>query len=191
MRRLAHLSLSTVFLLICSAGVMAQENKCALTLNQSPEPGGLRLGMTEEQVRTRFKIIETEGADDYGVVTLRLDAAAIKGAEAPAVRDISIELIKARIVSIRLVYDASANAASYREFTERVSRSLKLSPVWKPVTLGSMVTGMMMECAGFKVSATLIGARIPVIYLSALEAEPTLSRRQAEKERRLRDFFKQ
>jgi len=191
MRRLIHLSLSIILLLIYGVGVMAQGDKCALSLGQSPGLVGLRLGMTEEQVRAGFKVIETEGADDFGVATLRVDATAVSGAESPAVRDISIELIKAKIVSIRLVYDASANAASYREFTERVSRSLKLPHVWKPVTLGSMVTGMMMECAGFKVSATLIGARIPVVYLSALEAEQTLSRRQAEKERRLREFFKQ
>jgi hypothetical protein len=188
---LAHLSLAAVFLLICSAGIIAQENKCALTLNQSPEPVGLRLGMTEEQVRARFKVIETEEADDYGVATLRLDPAASGRTESPMLRDISIELIRAKIVSIRLVYDASARAANYRDFTTRVSQTLRLPPLWKAVTVGSMVTGMMLDCAGFKVGATLIGARIPVVTLSALEAEQTLGRRQDERERRLREFFKQ
>jgi hypothetical protein len=168
---------------------MAQENRCALNLNQSPELGGLRLGMTAEQVRARFKIVEREPADDYGVASLRLEPALSQVKE--ALRDISIELIKERIVSIRLVYTASTSAADYREFTTGLSQSLRLPPAWKAVTVGSMVTEMKMECAGFKISARLIGAKIPVVYLSALEAEQTLSRRQAEKERRLRDFFKQ
>jgi len=169
---------------------MAQENRCALTLNQSPELGGLRLGMTIEQFRARFKIVEREPADDYGVATLQLEPTVGQVKEA-AVRDISIELIKERIVSIRLVYTASTSAADYRGFTTGLSQSLRLPPAWKAVTVGSMVTEMQMECAGFKISARLIGAKIPVVYLSALEAEQTLSRRQAEKERRLRDFFKQ
>ena len=190
MRCLSHLSLSILLLLVCSASVMAQENRCALNLNQSPELGGLRLGMTTEQVRARFRIVEREPADDYGVASLRLEPALSRSREA-TVRDISIELIKERIVSIRLVYTASTSAADYREFTAGLSQSLRLPPAWKAVTVGSMVTEMKMECAGFKISARLIGAKIPVVYLSALEAEQTLSRRQAEKERRLRDFFKQ
>jgi hypothetical protein len=191
MRRLARLSLSTIFLLTYSAAVMAQQNKCALTVGQSPEISGLHLGMTQEQIRARFKVIETEDADDYDVATLRLDPASQSLPDAAAVRDITLEFIRERIVSIRLVYRASASATKYREFTGSVSQALKLPPAWKAVTFGSMVTGMLMECAGFKVSATLIGARIPVLYLSALEAEPVLSRRQAERERRLREFFKQ
>jgi signal transduction histidine kinase len=189
-RLLINLSLSILLLLVCSGVVVvvAQENRCALTLGQSPELGGLRLGMTEEQVRARFKIIEREPADEYGVASLRLEPTVSQGTE--AVRDISVESIKERIVSIRLVYRATASAADYRAFTASVSQSLRLPLAWKAVTTGSMVTEMMMECAGFKISARLIGAKIPVIYLSALEAEQTLSRRQAEKERRLREFFK-
>jgi hypothetical protein len=189
-RRLINLSLSILFLLVCSRIVTAQENRCALTPGQSPELVGLRLGMTEEQVRARFKIIEREPADEYAVATLRLEPISSQGT-ATTIRDISIESINERIVSIRLVYRASTNAADYRAFTAGVSQSLKLPPAWKEIKVGSMVTEMMMECAGFKVSARLIGAKIPVLYLSALEAEQTLSRRQAEKERRLRDFFKQ
>jgi hypothetical protein len=188
-RRLGNLSRSLLLLLVCVASLPAQENRCALTLGQSPELGGLRLGMTEEQVRARFKIVEREPADEYGVASLRLEPPVNQSTE--AVRDISIELIKERIVSIRLVYRATANAADYRVFTAGVSQSLKLPPAWKRVTVGSMVTEMLMECAGFKISARLIGAKIPVLYLSALEAEQILSRRQAEKERRLREFFKQ
>lgn len=189
MKRLINLSLALLLLLVCSAALMAQENRCALTLGQSPEMGGLRLGMTEEQVRARFNIIERETTDEYAVATLRLEPTSSQGTA--AIRDISIELINERIVSIRLVYSASTSAADYRAFTAGVSQSLRLPPAWKAIKVGSMVTEMMMECVGFKISARLIGAKIPVLYLSALEAEPTLSRRQAEKERRLRDFFKQ
>jgi hypothetical protein len=188
-RPLAHLSLSLLLLLVCSACVMAQERGCALTLGQSPELGGLRLGMTGDQVRAQFKIVEREPKDDYGVTTLRLEPGS-QNTEA-AIRDISIELIKERVVSIRLVYTASTKTTDYREFTAGLSQSLRLPPAWRPIKVGSMVSEMMMECAGFKISARLIGATIPVVYLSALEAEQTLSRRQAEKERRLRDFFKQ
>lgn len=188
MRRPAHLSLALLLLLVCSTGLLAQENKCTLTLSQSPELGGLRLGMTEEQVRARFRIVEREPADEYGVASMRLEPTSSQGTGA-AVRDTSIELIKERIVSIRLVYRASERAADYTEFTASVSQSLRLPPNWKAIKVGSMVTEMMLDCLGFKISARLIGARIPVLYLSALEAEPTLSRRQAEKERKLRDFF--
>lgn len=192
MRRPAHLSLCVLLLLLCSTSIRAQEQRCTTTLGQLPELGSLSLGMTEGQVRARFRVVEEEPADDYGVAGLRLEPAASTGAQASStVRDIFIELIKGRIVSIRLVYMASANNLDYGEFTTRVSQSLKLPPAWKAVALGSMVTEMTMDCAGFRISARLIGAKIPVVSLSALEAEQTLSRRQAEKERRLREFFKQ
>ncbi len=190
MRYLARLSLSLLLFIICAAGVGAQETKCALSVGQSPELlRGLRLGMTAEQVKARFKIIETEDADNFGVAKLQLDPGH-EDFKSGAVRDIAIELINKKIVSIRLVYNPLDSPTNYREFTERLSKSLGLPQAWKSQTNGSTVTGMMMQCAGFKTSATLIGAKIPVVYLLALEAEPTLTKRQEEREKRLRDFFK-
>jgi hypothetical protein len=187
MRCHARLSLALVLFIICAATGTAQQTKCALTPGQSPKLSGLRLGMTLEQIKARFKIIEEEEADDFGVAKLQLDPSPDV---VEAVRDIAIELIRERIVSIRLVQNPLESTTAYREYTERLSGSLQLPQAWKPVTHGSTVTGMTMECAGFKVNATLIGMRIPVVYMYSLEAEPTLLRRQAEKEKRLRDFFK-
>lgn len=189
MRCLASLAFSLLLFIICAAAGRAQEAKCALTLGQSPELGGLRLGMAAEQVKTRFKIIEDEEADDFGVATLRLNPGH-NALEAEAVRDISIELIGERIAAIRLVYSPLDAPTNYREFTARLSKRLGLPLAWRPMTYGATVTGMMMRCAGFKVKATLIGMRIQVVYMYGLKAEPTLDRRQAEKERRLRDYFK-
>jgi hypothetical protein len=189
MRRLARLSLGLFLFIICVASARAQQTKCALTVGQSPKLGGLQLGMTLEQVKARFKIIEAEEADELGVAKLQLDPNQ-NAVEAEAVRDISIELIGEKIVSIRLVENPLESTTDYPGFTERLSKRLQLPQAWKPLTHGSTVTGMMMECAGFKISATLIGMRIPVVYLYGLEAETMLLRRQAEKEKRLRDFFK-
>lgn len=149
----------------------------------------MRLGMTSEQVRARFKVLETEPADEFGVARLRLQPAADYLA-AEAVNDIAVELIGERVVSIRLVYRPFALWKHQREFSDWLSGTLKLPRAWKPLMVGSIVTGMEMECAGFKLSAALIGVKIPVVYLSFLDAAPTLSRRQAERERRLREFFK-
>ncbi|MBA3766652.1 MAG: hypothetical protein H0W99_06625 [Acidobacteria bacterium] len=189
MRCLARLSLSLILFIICAAGGRAQETKCALSLGQSPELRGLRLGMTVEQVKARFKIIETEEADAFGVAKLQLDPGH-EGVKSEAVRDIAIELINERIVSIRLVYNPLDSPTNYREFTERLSKSLGLPQAWKSQANGQTVTGMMLQCAGFKISAALIGAKIPVVYLIGLEAEPTLTKRQEEREKRLRDFFR-
>ena len=189
MRCLAHLSLSLVLFIICAASGRAQETKCALAMGQSPELHGLRLGMTAEQAKARFKIIETEEADDFGVAKLQLDPGA-EGVKSEAVRDIAIELINERIVSIRLVYNLLDSPTNYQEFTERLSKSLGLPQAWKSLTSGQTVTGMTMQCADFKISAALIGAKIPVVYMIGLEAEPMLMKRQAEREKRLREFFK-
>jgi hypothetical protein len=187
MRRLARLSLALVLFIICVASGRAQQTKCALTPGQSPKLSGLQLGMSLEQVKARFKIIEAEEADDFGVAKLQLDP---NQNAFEAVRDISIELIGERIVSIRLVHNPLESTTNYLGFTERLSKRLQLPQAWKPLTHGSTMTGMTMECAGFKISATLIGMRIPVVYMYGLEAERTLGKRQAEKEKRLREFFK-
>lgn len=192
MRCTVRLSLSLVlFINIFAAGGRAQENKCALTPGQSPElRRGLRLGMNKEQVKARFKIIETEDTDGFGVAKLQLDPGH-EDFKSEAVRDIAIELINEKIVSIRLVYNPLDSPTNYKEFTERLSKSFGLPQEgWKPLTNGAIVTGMLMQCAGFKISATLIGSKIPVVYMIGLEAEPTLTKRQEEREKRLREFFK-
>jgi hypothetical protein len=190
MRYLLALSLSLLLVFVCAGLAWAQQNRCTLTATQAPELGGLRLSMTEEQVRARFKVIEVEPVDEFKVERLRLaQSGGRPGAD--AMRDISVDLIGGKVVAIRLVYNPAPVSKNQQELAEELSRSLRLPSAWKPVGVGSMVTGMLMECAGFKLSANMIGGRIPVVYLSSLEAETTLMRRQAERERRLRDFFKQ
>jgi hypothetical protein len=189
MKYLAGISLSLLLFITCAAAALAQQVKCTLPTTQSPQLQGLRLGMTTDEVSARFKIIETEPADEFKVERLQLEPARSQ-TEADAVRDLAVELIGRRVIAIRLVYNPSTTLENHEELAERLSRSLRLPAAWKPVNVGSMVTGMILECAGFKLSANLIGGRIPVLYLSSLEAETTLLRRQAERERRLRDFFK-
>jgi hypothetical protein len=190
MRYLLAFSLSFLSIFVCAGGAWAQQNKCTLATAQAPELGGLRLGMTEEQVSARFKVIEAEPVDEFKVERLGL-APGGNPLDTGSARDISVELIGRKVVSIRLVYNPASVAKTHEEFAAELSRSLKLPSAWKPVSVGSMMTGMVIECAGFKLSANLIGGRIPVVYLSSLEAETVLLRRQAERERRLRDFFKQ
>ncbi|HEV2915171.1 MAG TPA: hypothetical protein VGX92_17975 [Pyrinomonadaceae bacterium] len=188
MRYAASLCLALFLFIICADPGFAQE-KCTLTSAGTPEFEGLRLGMTTDQVKARFRVIETEAADDYGVTLLRLDPGR-DTFEAESIRDIAIELIGAKVAAIRLVYNPAAAPGNHQSFAEGLSKSLKLPQGWKAVTVGQMVTGMVMACADFKISANLIGGRIPVVYLSALEAELTLSKRRLEKEKRLREFFK-
>ena len=189
MKYLARFSVSLLLSLACASAAGAQETKCTLGSAQSPELRGLRLGMTSEQAKARYKVVEAEPEDEFHVIRLRLEPGDDQLA-AEAVRDIAVELIRDKVVTIRLVYSPTERWKDQHEFTEGLSKSFRLPPVWKPEKVGSTITGMMLECAGFKVSATLIGGKIPVLYLSSLEAEPMLLRRQAEKERRLREFFK-
>ncbi|HEY6190366.1 MAG TPA: hypothetical protein VIW80_22130 [Pyrinomonadaceae bacterium] len=189
MRCLAILSFSLLLCLACASAAAAQETKCALTTAQSPELRGLRLGMTTEQVKARYKILETEPVDEFHVTRLRLETGGDQLAP-EAVRDIAVELIGEKVMTIRLVYNPTETWKDQSEFTGWLSKSLKLPPTWKPEKVGVLVTGMLMECAGFKISATLIGGKIPVVYFSSSDAETILLRRQAEKERRLREFFK-
>jgi hypothetical protein len=189
MRYAAPLSLSLLLFMACAGRSVAQDIKCTLTIDQTPEVEGLRLGMTADQVKARFKIMETAPVDEYGVSLLRLDPGR-DTFEAESIRDIAVELIRGRVAAIRLVYNPSASPGNHQAFAEGLAGSLNLPQAWKAVTVGQMVTGMMMTCTDFKISANLIGARIPVVYLSSLEAELTLSKRRADKERRLREFFK-
>lgn len=189
MKYLARFSASLLLCLVSASALAAQETKCDLKSAQSPELRGLRLGMTADEARTSYKVLEAEPEDEFHVTRLRLEPGDNQLA-AEAVRDIAVELIREKVVTIRLVYNPTERWKDQREFTDGLSKSLKLPLVWKAEKVGSTITGMMMQCAGFKVSATLIGGRIPVVYLSSLEAEPMLLRRQAEKERRLREFFK-
>jgi len=189
MRYLLSLSFSLLLVLVCAGLAWAQQNRCTLAAAQAPELGGLRLSMTEEQVSARFKVMEVEPVDEFKVERLRL-APSGNPLATDATKDITVDLIGRRVVAIRLVYSPAPVPKNQQEFAEELSRSLRLPSAWKPVGVGSMVTGMVMECAGFKLSANMIGGRIPVVYLSSLEAEATLLRRQAERERRLRDFFK-
>jgi hypothetical protein len=188
MRCLARFCVSLLLCLTCAGAIAAQETKCTLTYAQSPELRGLRLGMSAQQLKAVHKILGTEPEDEFRVTRLRLEPGDQLAAE--AVRDIAVELMSDKVVTIRLVYNPTTDWKDQDEFTDGLSKALKLPRAWKPEKVGAAVTGMLMECAGFKVSATLIGGRIPVVYLAAKDAEPMLLRRQAEKEKRLREFFK-
>src|SRR5215213_7473563 len=101
MKYLARFSVSLLLCLACANVLAAQETKCALNAAQSPELRGLRLGMTADAARARYKVLEAEPEDEFHVVRLRLEPGDDQLA-AEAVRDIAVELIREKVVTIRL-----------------------------------------------------------------------------------------
>lgn len=172
--RFTRLLLATLFLLSGATFINAQENKCTLKTNQAPELRGFRLGMTVEQVKTRFpfvRIIDSGEFDFYK--TARVTDENLKAIDSfRGVQSVRLTFLDDRIISIVFGYDSSIEWKSDEQFSTRVGEMLKLPNAWQT---GMSGYNRQLECDGFHVRTSQ--NQINLANIAEIE---NLERRQRE-----------
>ena len=146
------------------------ENKsrpgCALSLAQSIDVGGLRLGMSIEQTQQLFPSLKVTKLEEQGVGTATLKSSELnyraesrsffEGAET-----VALEFTNGRLSFIRVNYPATDRWGSSDEFVSMIAEKLNLQGTWKRFydwetkTIRDIrdLRDQALECSGFRIVA--------------------------------------
>lgn len=179
----------------------ARQTSCAM--KQPPQVLGLRLGMSEGEVRAVFPRLSVSAPDEFGV-----GWGALRGGDVPAppdaragfgrVSDIGLEFTDGRLSYLRLGYPVTMRWKSSDEFLSRAAEWLDLPGGWKRFYDWEDKSfrdiedfrDQALECEGFRVSVGIgvegLGEQTPHVKLEDTNAARTVRARQDERARRER-----
>jgi hypothetical protein len=149
------LLLAAIFCCGCNA---ERQPQCKISIDQSPEVKGLRLGMTSDQIRKRFPQFKETKADelefsDTFLINGKPDYKAPEGIEVKNLDSMMVRLgmLKGRLISIASYNPPNTAGISLETYQARVPESLKI-----PYKLGQDPQSsdyLSLTCDGFKVKS--------------------------------------
>lgn len=169
--RLTTLSLIAVLHLGCNAN-----QPCTVTLEQSPELRGFRLGMSLSDIQNRFSGFPSVSANQIGVATVEISPDYIKNAlneprgddvvslvsassfpELNELKHVHLKLLDGRLIEITVFYPNNIKWQSADEFVQKTSEALKLNGTWKRLSDSDYSNSRLLQCGdilkGFFVKA--------------------------------------
>ena len=167
------------------------ENRCNIGLDNAPTIRGLRLGQNLDQVKAILPTLPKAGSKatrDPGIGALESRVDVNTPTYLPAfegIEQVNVLFLDDRLVQINFHYDRKLRWQSEKEFTSRISDSLKMPNVWE-----DGIGGSILNCNGFFLRAE-IGYNSPsqiLIKLTNLSAE--IDHRIKARDERQRGSFK-
>jgi outer membrane protein TolC len=140
--------------------------RCALNRAQAPDVGGLRLGLSLEEVRALFPTLIVPPPDEFGVADAFLagpelfEQTARKPFFAGAV-SLALEFLDGKLTYIAVGYPLTNQWESNDAYVASVARKLNIPGQWKPfydvenkdVRNLENLRDLTLECSGFRLSA--------------------------------------
>ncbi len=178
--------------------VGADAKPCALTKSQSPVLGGLRLGMSLNQVTTIFPGLVVGAASDLGVAQAVLSKAELSNqtANLPLSADVdvlSLEFTDGLLTRIRVNYRPTNKWESKDQFLSLMAAKLNLPGPWtaaydwqdKDIRVLEDLRDFALECDGFRLSVGIglegVGVdQVPHITLGDTLATRAIRQREAD-----------
>lgn len=174
---------------------------CALTRDQAPEIGGLRLGMTEGQVRTLISSVTISSANEDGVSRAAVKSSALNQLSTSSffagVESVDLEFVDGKLSFIRVAYPATNKWGSKDEFLSSLAPKFQLHGQWQPfydwktkdARDAQDLRDLAIECEGFRLSVGigiegLGGDQTPHYELDDMVAARLVKERQTERTRR-------
>lgn len=178
-----------------------QPPACPLTRAQAPEIGGLRLGMTEVQVRTLVPSFSISAANEDGVSRAEIKSPAINQMATASffegVESIDLEFVDGKLSFIRAAYPATNKWGSKDEFLSVVAPKFRLSGEWQPFYNWQIkdardaqdLRDLAIECEGFRLSVGigiegLGGDQTPHYELDDMAAARLVKERKTKRSQR-------
>jgi hypothetical protein len=196
--RLAFLALTVLLL---SPAAMGQ--RCELTLEQSPELRGFKLGMTAARARVKLPGVTFPKPNENGEMRVFLPGTTLRRSDPVGTADVRgglLTFFDGRLVFMTISYGDSVKWDSVDEFVFSISQALGLPPVWpkrearKEEFDDSEVYGAErdLECPGFTVMVKLDKVRSPPARISLIDNSfpELLTQRLREIEERKKSRFK-
>lgn len=145
--------------------LVERHDRCALTMSQAPEIGGLRLGMSAGEAQAVVPSLKVQPADDAGVARSTLQAVELRGQPLEpyleGVETLALEFTGGRLSYIRVNYPITNMWESPDEFLAALAAKLNLKGTWKhfydweqkDVRDTKELRDLALECDGFRISA--------------------------------------
>ena len=183
--RLTTLSLVVLLHLGCNTS-----QPCTVTMEQSPELRGFRLGMTLTDIRKHFSEFPSVSANQIGVATIEISPDYIKNAlneqrgddvvsllssssfpELNELKHVRLKLLDGRLIEITVFYPNDIKWRSADEFVQKTSDALKLNGTWKQLSDSDYSNSRLLQCGdivkGFFVKAGF--QKPPTVSASSFE----------------------
>ena len=175
---------------------------CALTAEQAPEIGGLRLGMTVTQAKQLAPGIQISSANELGVSNAELKGDAIgklpsAGSFFDGVESIALEFTDGRLSYVRVAYPLTSKWTSKDEFLASIAPRFQIREKWMPfydwqnkdVRDAEDLRDSAIECGGFRLSVGIGiegvgGDQTPHYELDDMTAARIVRAREEERSRR-------
>lgn len=179
----------------------AQPVACSLTRDQAPDLGGLRLGMTEAQVKALIASVSIGSANEDGVSRAEVKSSAINQISTSSffagADNLNLEFVDGKLSFIRVGYPATNKWGSKDEFLSSIAPKFQLRGQWQPfydwktkeARDAQDLRDLAIECEGFRLSAGigiegLGGDQTPHYELDDMAAARLVKQRQTERTRR-------
>lgn len=159
--------------------------ECTLTLAQSPELRGIRLGMTPDQIAKGFPSFD----ERYSVFKPDADGVipAFDFTDNSGEVFLATGFLDGRVHYFYVTYRNPPGGLTLDEFASKIAESLQLSPSWYKT---DGLTGKEIECDGFSVEVRMSSILGPTVTVWVLRAQKVIEQRKYLREKRSRDAFK-
>ncbi len=175
--------------------------KCNLNLSQAPDLGGLRLGMTANQVQALFPSFLEQPINDLGVSSSVLKASDLNGQTAhgfyfEGVDNVVLEFTDGRLSLIRVAYPLTNKWESKDQFLAQIAPKFKINGSWKSfydwenktVRDAANLRDLGLECDDFRLSVGIgiegIGSdQTPHFELEDMRAAQAVQTREEGKQK--------
>jgi hypothetical protein len=174
--------LFALVMLVGCASVQGQP--FSVSAKDAPELRGLRLGMTVEQVRSRYKFID-HSEDETGFSKTRLPRLFLPEPEQEGVRELELGFLDGKLVYIIVAYDDKTTWPSAEQFALAISKSLNLPRAWEkkstPSELSQQVA-FQLRCDGITFGASIASVNTPLLALFRNDTKAIRETRRARVE---------
>lgn len=127
----------TITLIICLVPVSqlaCVTQRCTRELTQAPELRGFKLGMTLDQIKSKYPSVAIPAANEFGLTKITLSPSMMNTTQHPELSDtksITLEAVDGRLSSIKVKYTNAQKWTSVDEFLRRISESFNLDGDWE------------------------------------------------------------
>lgn len=177
--------------------------QCPLTLSESPELRGFRLGMSINQVKARASNLILGKINQVGLQNGKIiyTRSTKENRDSSKVKSVELEFLDNKLASIRVTYDGSVRWNHIDDFVYKISMSLGLPVKWEgdepSYYSGVFIAVREIKCNSFLVRARIIEDRFSRnksyetnLLIQNTSVPEVIENRQKEVEERKREIFK-
>ncbi len=168
--------------------IKAQDQKCALTVEQAPELRGFKLGMEFGKVKELFPGKRYWSEGEFGLRQLRFFDYELPEERRDGLDDLSLHFVDDRLTYILVRYDNSVQFKDAADFRDKVAEAMKLKGQWHGDS--RIRDGFTLECQGFKIFVDRNLGMMPEVAMSINGATDIVEKRKQEAEQKKRREFK-